>query len=300
MGHREHEGREERGRRGAEPREERRGRGEDEYGQSGWEAGQRRSTEWGSAGRERTEDFADRGGYRGVGDEERRGAYGRRRGSSGDEWRESQESEAERGFSGWRGSEHGDPGTRGWEPEGERWRSGDVYGGGISGGGMYGRYREGSSGNRPDYGERWRGGDSWGEGRRMGGQSMGRGQSMGGGLWGQERESTSGGFAGRGPKGYKRSDERIKEEICEEMTRDPDLDASEIEIRVQDGEITLTGAVRDRHAKRLAEDISESASGVKEVNNQLRVRPAGSDGHETAGAGKSGAESSGKSRTETR
>jgi osmotically-inducible protein OsmY len=81
-------------------------------------------------------------------------------------------------------------------------------------------------------------------------------------------------FSGRGPKGYRRSDERIQEEINEILTRHGDIDATDIEVRVQQGEVTLTGTVDDRWAKRLAEDIAEDVVGVTDVQNQIRVRRA--------------------------
>ncbi len=76
---------------------------------------------------------------------------------------------------------------------------------------------------------------------------------------------------GRGPKGYQRSDERMREEICERMTDDPYLDASEIEIDVKQGEVTLGGTVTSREQKRRAEDVADSISGVTDVVNQLRI-----------------------------
>src|SRR5262245_37036860 len=75
-----------------------------------------------------------------------------------------------------------------------------------------------------------------------------------------------------------RSDERIKEDISEEMTRDENLDASEIELQVQGGEVTLSGVVTSRQAKRMAEDLAECVSGVNAVHNQLRVKPQSTDG----------------------
>jgi osmotically-inducible protein OsmY len=78
-------------------------------------------------------------------------------------------------------------------------------------------------------------------------------------------------FAGRGPRGYQRSDERIREDICERMCDNDELDASEIDILVVGGEVTLQGSVRDRYDKHLAEDLVEQVSGVREVNNQLRI-----------------------------
>jgi CBS domain-containing protein len=76
---------------------------------------------------------------------------------------------------------------------------------------------------------------------------------------------------GRGPKGYQRSDERIREDISERLTDDAMLDASEIEVQVQNREVTLTGTVRDRNERRRAEDLAESVSGVSHVQNNLRV-----------------------------
>ena len=78
-------------------------------------------------------------------------------------------------------------------------------------------------------------------------------------------------YRGRGPKNYQRSDERIREDVCERLSMDHDVDASEIEVTVQDGVVTLDGSINDRHAKRLAEDICESVSGVKDVQNNVRV-----------------------------
>jgi osmotically-inducible protein OsmY len=76
---------------------------------------------------------------------------------------------------------------------------------------------------------------------------------------------------GRGPRGYRRSDERIREEVCECLTDDVFIDASDIEVTVQNGEVMLTGEVASRQQKRHAEDLIESISGVRDVLNNLRV-----------------------------
>jgi osmotically-inducible protein OsmY len=76
---------------------------------------------------------------------------------------------------------------------------------------------------------------------------------------------------GVGPKGYVRSDERIRELVCDDLMDDPWLNASRIEVAVKDGEVTLSGSVDSRDAKRLAEDVAEHAGGVKHVQNNLRV-----------------------------
>ncbi len=81
-----------------------------------------------------------------------------------------------------------------------------------------------------------------------------------------------GGHYGRGPKGYTRSDDRIGEDVNDRLTDDSRLDASEIEVEVSEGEVTLTGTVTSREDKRYAEDIAERISGVQHVQNNLRVQ----------------------------
>ena len=81
----------------------------------------------------------------------------------------------------------------------------------------------------------------------------------------------AGPYAGRGPKGYRRSDERIHEDICERLTEHPSIDASDIEVSVHDGDVTLSGRVESRAIKHLTEAMTETVSGVKEVHNHLRV-----------------------------
>jgi osmotically-inducible protein OsmY len=76
---------------------------------------------------------------------------------------------------------------------------------------------------------------------------------------------------GRGPKNYRRSDERIEEEINERLERDPQIDATDIVVTVKDGEVTLSGTVESRRVKRLAEDLVDDVYGVKDVQNRLRM-----------------------------
>ena len=77
---------------------------------------------------------------------------------------------------------------------------------------------------------------------------------------------------GRGPRGYTRSDDRIKEDVSDRLTDDPYVDASDVEVRVASCEVTLNGTVDNRAARRRAEDIAEAVSGVRHVQNNLRVR----------------------------
>ncbi|MEW5849110.1 MAG: BON domain-containing protein [Myxococcota bacterium] len=82
-----------------------------------------------------------------------------------------------------------------------------------------------------------------------------------------------GGFAGVGPVGYRRPDQRIYEDVCDALTDHHELDASDIEVTVVNGEVTLRGTVSSRGGKRLAEDLSAQVRGVREVHNQLRLPP---------------------------
>lgn len=81
----------------------------------------------------------------------------------------------------------------------------------------------------------------------------------------------AGQFRGRGPKGYRRSDERIREDVCECLTEDDRIDATNVEVQVKDCEVTLTGTVNSRMEKRRAEDLIDALPGVRDVNNNLRV-----------------------------
>lgn len=92
-------------------------------------------------------------------------------------------------------------------------------------------------------------------------------------LWWRVKERVLGrSHAGRGPKGWQISDERIRENVCEELAFHSELDATDIEVEVENAEVTLKGTVRDRHSKRLAEQIVDHVRGVVDVHNRLQVR----------------------------
>lgn len=92
-----------------------------------------------------------------------------------------------------------------------------------------------------------------------------------------ERDSRAGrpfrqDFSGRGPKGYRRSDERINDELNERLTQDHNVDASDIDVNVENGEVTLSGLVSDRRTKRIAGYIADEISGVIDVHNMIKIR----------------------------
>ncbi len=92
---------------------------------------------------------------------------------------------------------------------------------------------------------------------------------------------------GKGPKNYSRSDDRIKEDINDKLSDDPFIDASDIDVTVSNGEVTLTGTVDHRSTKRRAEDLAEAVSGVKNVENRIRVGSTASMVSGSSGSGSS-------------
>jgi osmotically-inducible protein OsmY len=233
----------------------------------------------------------DRGFFERAGDEVRswfgdEEAHRRRqrdeRESPSDErrWASRERGDDDRRWGGWR---RGDDTEREWarqwgyvEGRGSRGDADrDARGWGYSGG--YGA-GAGFVGDRPDWSGYesggWTGRERYGSRPFTGGgmerstYGEGRYEDIGGRL----RRSAGGGpHAGKGPRGYQRSDERIREDVCERMAECGELDAGEIEVRVSNAEVTLLGTVRERYDKRLAEDLADQVSGVREVHNQIRV-----------------------------
>ncbi|MFN7144440.1 MAG: BON domain-containing protein [Myxococcota bacterium] len=143
-----------------------------------------------------------------------------------------------------------------------------------------------------------------GQGGGMYGRDWDRNQGHGMGGTRDWQGSEGGGFQGRGlsrgPKGYKRSDERIREEICDRLMGETGIDASDIDIQVKNGEVTLSGNVKHRDDKRRVEDLVETVLGVKDVNNQLRRQATGTGGTQTGGTtGMGGTTGTGTTGTDT-
>lgn len=86
------------------------------------------------------------------------------------------------------------------------------------------------------------------------------------------RETQTSPYVGKGPKGYKRSDDRIREEVCERLAWDGEVDASDIAVTVQNGEVMLEGTVETRRMKHRSEDVVDEIRGVIDVHNRLTVR----------------------------
>ncbi|MCK7595246.1 BON domain-containing protein [Pseudomarimonas salicorniae] len=79
------------------------------------------------------------------------------------------------------------------------------------------------------------------------------------------------GFTGRAPKGYERSDERIREDLCERLTEAADIDPSEVSIEVSGGRVTLSGEVEARWMRHQIENLADACPGVRDIDNRLTV-----------------------------
>lgn len=78
-------------------------------------------------------------------------------------------------------------------------------------------------------------------------------------------------FSGVGPKGYRRTDQLLREEICDRLCDDADVDATHIEVSVRDGVVELIGTVADHRQKYRTEFIADAVRGVLDVINRLHV-----------------------------
>jgi hypothetical protein len=87
---------------------------------------------------------------------------------------------------------------------------------------------------------------------------------------GEPPPAPKGPYAGRGPKGWRASDARLRERVCERLMDDPLLDAREIEVAVADGVVSLTGEAPRPADVRLAEQLARDAAGSAEVRNRLK------------------------------
>lgn len=182
-------------------------------------------------------------------------------------------------------------------------RSADRYrtrGGDDDGPGLYGGAEDfGHAGmqERFDYGAERHPYPSGGDGGMW---SRSRSSDRAGTAWAYEQGSQWGSgmqsHRGKGPKNYSRSDDRIREDVCEYLMQDADVDASEIEVKVASGEVTLSGTVNSKDEKRRAEDAIERISGVKDIHNELHVESSSSNTtSRSATNGQSGADGSSES-----
>lgn len=187
-----------------------------------------------------------------------------------------------------RGQEDGRPDSqRGWDREGfgGSWRT-EGLGGRLDEQGRmsdprgydrlrrdstsYGGYGYGGYGEQSLRGESMRGTPMMGP-RRWANEGLSNDFSLEGTRNFERDERMRMNHRGKGPKGYKRSDERIREDASQILTDHQEIDATDIEVSVKDGEVTLSGTVPDRWTKRLAEAVVENVSGILDIHNRIRV-----------------------------
>jgi hypothetical protein len=264
-------------------------RGEDRYRREASAQGDHRFDEDRYQDNRRNRDFGYGRAYRDD-DYGGRGGYGR------NDWREQR-------YGGGREFDQGGSGRHEgavthWHERDHDRRAGHPYSGTYGGTGDS-SYFTGSQGSwavapvdRPQHGF-YGGGQGFGADYRSHGYGGGRDADDDGrrGFWDRASDEVASWFGdedaarrreqdhrGRGPKDYVRSDERIRDDANDRLTDDWQVDASNITVAVENGEITLNGTVSTRAAKRRAEDVVDSISGVKHVQNNLRVQETTSAG----------------------
>jgi hypothetical protein len=87
-----------------------------------------------------------------------------------------------------------------------------------------------------------------------------------------ELDHARGPHYGKGPKGYRRSDERILEDLADRISAEDEIDASDVEVSVEGGVVTLSGTVERRGDRRILELLVEDVLGVVEVRNEMHAR----------------------------
>ena len=75
-----------------------------------------------------------------------------------------------------------------------------------------------------------------------------------------------------GPKGYQRSDERLREDISERLMEARYIDSSDVTVEVSGAKVVLEGTVPERRMKHAIEDLVDACPGVQDIDNKIRVR----------------------------
>jgi hypothetical protein len=79
-------------------------------------------------------------------------------------------------------------------------------------------------------------------------------------------------YSGRGPIGYDSAGDPTGQEVYSRLTQHGQIDASDIEIVIDNGEVLLDGTVDSEETKRLAQEAVETITGVRSVQNLLQVK----------------------------
>jgi hypothetical protein len=101
--------------------------------------------------------------------------------------------------------------------------------------------------------------------------SLGSGVAMRRQDWDRGLGDNTSSHFGKGPKGWRRSDEKIWEDVCEALTHNPVIDASSMEVAVNEGIVSVKGTSETRHVKKLVERLIEDINGVVDIRNELTL-----------------------------
>lgn len=82
---------------------------------------------------------------------------------------------------------------------------------------------------------------------------------------------TPGPLAGKDPKAFTRPDVAIQAQISDRLALSDQLNANDIDVKVENHKVTLDGTVDSEQQRRLAAEIANSVSGVETVQNNLAV-----------------------------
>jgi hypothetical protein len=142
------------------------------------------------------------------------------------------------------------------------------------------------------------GGSAYGRPSRSQGFTSGSGRERygyGGQQQGDPQNSWRGSDSGAGSsyarsrgnpfKGFKKSDQRLTEDLGEALM-DDGIDCGNVEVQIKDGVVTLTGEVNDRTDKYRIEQIAADMTGVSDVENQIRLAKRGSREESSSGSGR--------------
>ncbi|KVN27168.1 hypothetical protein WT11_29190 [Burkholderia stagnalis] len=133
---------------------------------------------------------------------------------------------------------------------------------------LHGQHRTGRYGGYGGYGDANYGGSHAGSAMRQGGEPRGRGGAQDRPRFGEADTPRR----RQGPKGYTRSDERIREDVCERLAGALDIDVSNVSVQVNEGRVELDGTVPARWMKHCVEDIADGCMCVRDVENRVRVQ----------------------------
>ena len=72
-------------------------------------------------------------------------------------------------------------------------------------------------------------------------------------------------------RAYRRTDERVRDDICERLFHSSAVDTADVSVEVRDGVVIFEGTVPHRGMRYALEDIAAQCMGVVDIENRVRV-----------------------------